>query len=122
MRLSTLRILVSTVAIAVTACASLGRSQIHIVAFNDTPLTANVTIRLDGRLLFAGSAAVAMQEPAISFDLPIIIPRGTHRLEVSSGDQGKEIVLDATPVATVEIRLLPREIRITVSPRRLIYM
>jgi hypothetical protein len=119
MRRAMVRILVSTLAITIASCASVGRSEVHIVASNDTMLTANVTIRLDGRVLFSGNAAVAVQEPNIAFTLPIVIPRGTHRLEVSSGDQRKELVFEATPVATVEIRLLPHEIYVSVSPRRL---
>ncbi len=116
------RFLISVCIAGVFVGCALSTSQAHIVLFNSTGRNIDVAVRLDGKLLFWGTAAVVQREPGMSFDLPVHLLPGTHHLVVQSGGQTAVTNFTARRLMTIEIRAKNEGIEVNVVPKRLIYI
>jgi hypothetical protein len=99
-----------------------GYSEARVVLFNDTGVTVDVAVHVDGKPVFWGAAATPQREPGMSFDLPLRVRRGSHRLTVLVASRRQEVVFEATQDTTIEIRLREKDISVVVLDKRRIYM
>jgi hypothetical protein len=107
----------------VTGGCALARSDLHVLTFNVTGDNRDLAIRIDGNLVFWGSAAsVQNREPHISFDLPLMVSKGSHTIVVQSAKQIREATFSGTRFVTIEVRLKSHEIEIKVFQKRMLYL
>jgi hypothetical protein len=118
------RTLLTIVALCAIGCAAARHAgEVHFVTFNDSGRPAEISIRLDGKLVYFGTAAVVTDvAPTISFDVSTTLGAGLHHVAVSYGGQTKEVEFQDASFVTVETRLDANGLTIDIAPFRRLYL
>lgn len=104
-------------------CASRERPvELRLAVLDSIGHNERMTVRLDGRVLYSGLVAPPTWEPAIVFQMNVVVPRAEHRLEVTVFGKTQEQRIDARGTTTVEIALRQGGAVIRLRDGKIIYI
>lgn len=104
-------------------CASRERPvELRLVVLDEIGHNERMTVRLDGRVLYSGVIAPPRQEPAIVFEVNVMVPRAEHHLQVTVFGRTQEQRINARGTTTVEIMLRQDEAVIRLRDGKIIYI